>query len=130
DDEERHRYLIERLQTTQTSLVEIDGLGQTIAPALLAPALRRVELVEAEPCHDGHQVGARRIRLLTPSLPPQPRFLHHVLGPPDVAEHAIGQPGEESTVRFEDGELGGGRTGHHSGSSRSGTGHSSETGYA
>jgi hypothetical protein len=127
-DEERHRHLIERLQTTQTPFVEIDGLGQTIASTLLATALRRVELVEAEPCHDGHQVGPRRIHLLTPALPPQPRFLHHVLCPPDVAEQTIGERNEERAVRFEDGEVFGGRTSHQSGSTRIGTGHVSETG--
>src|SRR5262249_1676071 len=44
-DEERHRYLIERPQTTPASFVEIYGLRQTIASALLATVLRRVELV-------------------------------------------------------------------------------------
>jgi hypothetical protein len=127
-DEECHRYLIERLQAAYSSFVEVDGLGQTIASALLVTSLRRVELVQAEPGHDRHQVGPRGVRILTPTLPAQPRFLHHVLGSAEVAEHAVRQSNEEGAVRFEDGEVLGVRASHQIRSTRSGPGHISETG--
>src|ERR1700737_1008673 len=46
--QERHRDLVDHLDTPDAGLVQIDGLWQAIAPALLASRARRAELIEAQ----------------------------------------------------------------------------------
>src|SRR5262249_24734175 len=104
DDEECHRYLIERFDRLHARPPEIYGLRQTIASALLAARTCGVELVEAKPSDDGDQKGLRVLDALGMALPSQPSLLNHVFGAPQISEHAIGKGHERSSMRFEDGE--------------------------
>src|SRR5262249_20271796 len=84
---------------------EVDGLGEPIAAALFAPGASRVELVEAQPGHDGDQKGFRRFRRRVATVPAQPCLLHHVLGAAGVAEHAVSERDELVPMGLEDGEI-------------------------
>ena len=99
--EEGHRDLVEVLEPADARTVEVDGLGQPIAPALLAPRPRRAQLVEAEPADRGEKKGLRRRDITLPPLPADPGFLHDVLGARQIPEHAIGEREQLPTMRFE-----------------------------
>ena len=100
--QERHRDLVDQLDTPDAALVEIDGLRQAIASALLVSGTRRSDLVEAEARHRRQQEGLRLLHVHLPSLPAHPRLLDHVLGERHVAEHSIGEREERGPVPFED----------------------------
>ena len=78
-------------------------LGKPRADIDLAPAPRRLELVEAEPRHGAAQEGLGLAhRAAVGAHPADERLLHHVLGVGDRAEHAVGDAGEAGTQRIED----------------------------
>ena len=114
-DQERHRDLIEHLHAADASFVEVDGLRQTVAAALLATRSRRIELVETQPRHQGHEIRARRLDLDVPAAPAQPRLLHDVFGAPEIAKHAVRVSDEQGPMRFEDVQIVGRGAGHQNG---------------
>ena len=90
-DEKCHRNLIEHLDTSDSSIVECDRLGQSIRSALLAARPGRVELIEAQARDHLDDMRPGRVNLDRALLPADPRFLHGVLGATHLAQHAVSE---------------------------------------
>jgi hypothetical protein len=99
--QERHRDLVDHLDAADPAFVQIDGLRQAIAPALLASRARRAELIEAQARDRRQQERLRRFGVTPAVLPAHPSLLHRVLRPRQIAEHPIGQRQQRWTVCFE-----------------------------
>ena len=70
-----------------------DRFRQPLADVALAAGARGAQLVDRQPGGHGGDERARRcdpLAGLERLMNPQQRFLHHVLGPGDAAEHPIG----------------------------------------
>jgi hypothetical protein len=104
-DQEGHRDLVEPLDAANAPITEADGLGQSIAPALLAPRPRRVELVQAQASHDLEQVAPGIVDGHVAPLPAEPRLLHGVLGAPAVTEHPVRERHERGPAGLEGSEI-------------------------
>ena len=103
--EERQRQAVGVLD--RGDVVVDHGLGQPGAGVRLAPRPGRVDLVEAEPRHDGDQVGPHRLdRLLAASQPPDARLLHDVLRVRRAPEHAVRDAEEQRAPLLEGRRLG------------------------
>lgn len=79
------------------------GFGQPGPHVSLTAGPQMAKPVDGQPGGDAHEKGPRLPHVLTPGRgPAQPRFLHHILGVGDPAEHAVGDPGEGGPVGFEE----------------------------
>jgi hypothetical protein len=103
--EDGHGELFQLVQAGQSVLVQVDGLRQPIAAALLPARPGRGELVQAQARHHRHQERLRRLDVSVTPMPAQPGFLDDVLGASDVAEHAIGEPHQRRPVGLEHREI-------------------------
>jgi hypothetical protein len=113
--EKRHGDLIEYLDVTDTSRVEIKWLWQSVTSIFFTACLCRIEFVDAQPRDDRHQIRARGVHFLAPSVPAQPRLLHYVFGASEVAKHAVGMRHKERSMRFKHCEIVRGRACHQDG---------------
>src|SRR5439155_5618123 len=106
---------IAAVHAAYSSVAKIDRFRQPIAATLFPSRFCRVELIETETCHNGHEVGAWRLDMHLPAAPAQPRLLHHVFRASEIAEHPVRMRHEQRSMRFEDLEVSVGRVGHQNG---------------
>ena len=104
------RQALERDHQRQRDVVDLvlfgfdHGLRQPGSDIGLAPAPRRLQLVEAEPGDDAAQIGFRLLdRIAVGVEPAQERILHHVLRVRDRSQHAIGDANQSRTQGIEAG---------------------------
>ena len=100
---QRHRNIVRQLARRLVVEDFVDHrLGQPLADVELAPRLRRLHAIEAEPRHHGAEIAARLLdRRAVGGVPAQIGVLHDVLGLGARAEHAVGKPGQRAPMRLE-----------------------------
>ena len=102
------RQALERDHQRQRDVVDLvlsgfdHGFRQPGSDIGLAPAPRRLQLVEAEAGDDATQIGFRLLHRIAIGVEPaQERVLHRVLRIRDRSQHAIGDANQSRTQRIE-----------------------------